>query len=156
MLRVFKQGALKEITSKLGDIVNQLGEVDYEQLHEDFCSWFQRTIKTNRGKETSYGQAAKTIDVAMKVIVGYCYLPRLEIAVRLAPRLHATIDTLILNDLKKDHRDNSEIRAINTLADITQDKYKKLQELLNKEAKKKGQIPIDYDDCLWRRLKELR
>jgi hypothetical protein len=55
---------------------------DYDQMHAEFCVWFTQNIdraqkKKQREKfapvlKSSYGQAAKVLDIAAKVYVYYC------------------------------------------------------------------------------------
>jgi hypothetical protein len=150
MLRVFHGGELEKIVLKLGETISQLGKEGYEKLHKEFCDWFLKEIKPNVGEKPSYGQAAKVIDVAMKIIVGYCYLPRLEVAVEVASKLHPAIDSYVLIHLK----DYPEAKGIETLTQIDQPLYEKLQSYLKTEAQENGCIPIRYDDCLWRVRKD--
>ena len=57
-------------------------------MHADFCGWFTQNIDRAQKKKqresgaairkSSYGQAAKVIDIAAKVYVYYCALPSRE------------------------------------------------------------------------------
>jgi hypothetical protein len=88
MMRVFSTGSKQRIARKLGEITARLYAVksaeDYERLHKDFCEWFCREIRTaiktkrNTGQvikptqPASFGQAAKVLDIALKVYIFYC------------------------------------------------------------------------------------
>ena len=69
-------------------------------MHRDFCQWFVKTIKLAKTEEpSSYGHAAKVLDLALKVYVYYCKMPSPEKAESLMPRLNGGIDTPILRHL---------------------------------------------------------
>jgi len=146
MERALEKGAKGVILQELRKIVTNLEEEGYDKLHESFCSWFQATIKTKEGRPASYGQAAKVMDTAMKVIVGYCSLPRPEIAENVRPRLHPAISSYVLKHLKRSGR---------PLTRIEKPFYDELQVQLKQEAKEQGyDVPINYDDILYRQEKE--
>src|SRR4030042_1467258 len=101
MGRVFKPGSLRLISRKLEKTLGRFGKEDFDELHSSFCRWFMKTIETTSGCRPSYGQAAKVLDVALKVIVYYCRLPQASIAAKLVPRLHSPVDTPLMLYLKR-------------------------------------------------------
>lgn len=149
MGRVFKPGSSRLISRKLEMTIGQFGKEDFEELHSSFCRWFMKRIKTTSGSRPSYGQAAKVLDVALKVIVYYCHLPQASVAVKIIPRLHSPIDTPIMLYLKRKCHIG---KGLFTLSQVNKNAYKEFQSLLIKEAKEAGCPPVEYDDSLWRKL----
>jgi hypothetical protein len=148
MMRVFSTGSRKRIADKLSDLASRLREVtsadDYEKLHKDFCEWFRREIrtaeKTNRNtgnvakpaQPASFGQAAKVLDVALKVYVFYCGQPSPDVASRIHPFLHGAVDGLIMDHLKRRYPDVS-IPAT-TIEQIDEHTYQSLQALIARDT----------------------
>jgi hypothetical protein len=149
MGRVFKPDSLRLISRRLEKLLGQFGKQDFEELHSSFCRWFMKTIKTTSGSPPSYGQAAKVLDVSLKVIVYYCHLPQASVAAKLIPRLYSPIDTPIMLYLKRKYHVG---KGLFSLSHVNKDAYRELQSLLNKEAEEVGLSGVEYDDILWRRL----
>lgn len=154
MARVFERGSTSRIRRVVEETLAKLQEgVVYNKCHDEFCRWFTQTIKNAKTKRAaSWGQAAKVIDVALKVCVYYCHLPSEEMSQRIVPMLNAAIDTPLLKDLKRRHRGFS---GISTLAAIDRRSYEKLQETIRLEIKQliAGRVfPVEYDDMKWREL----
>jgi len=149
MGRVFKPGSSKLISRKLEMTIGRFGKEDFEELHSSFCLWFMKTIKTTSGSRPSYGQAAKVLDVALKVMIYYCYLPQASVAAKLVPRLHSPIDTPIMLYLKRKYHIG---KGLFTLSHVNKKAYNGFQSLLSKEAKDAGCSAVEYDDSLWRKL----
>ena len=77
MMRVFSKGSKQRIARQLRELTSDLPAITsaegYEQAHKAFCEWFCREIhtaerklkngKTKISKPTSYGQAAKVLDI---------------------------------------------------------------------------------------------
>jgi hypothetical protein len=164
MVRIFAKKSKKRVVEKLEELFLSLAEVhsrdDYEARHRSFCLWFLQNIKTNAklGGSTSYGQAAKLLDVVIKVYVYYCNQPNSEVAARILPFLHGAIDTAILKHLKKSKHARGEITAT-AIKDLDEGAYQALQSLLAKDQAEswpesfRNLYPVQYDDILWRRLK---
>jgi len=152
MMRVFEEGSKEYIRDKICEIiVNMLTkEAAYAHIHEDFCEWVFQNIPTSRNGKTSYGQAAKVIDVSMKVVLYYCNLPDKDIAKLMIPKLHCAIDTPILMHLKSG---NSQIAA-KFLSQIDKNTYCLLQKAVKDDIEKNysGILPVEYDDIMWRKL----
>src|SRR6202035_3554441 len=112
---------------------------DYEAQHRSFCEWFTKEIRTAKramksarvqlGGPTSYGQAAKVLDIAIKVFVYYCAQPTTDVADRIIPWLHGAIDTAIMKHLKKSNRTGNKIRAT-TIKGLDKEAYQALQLVL--------------------------
>ena len=112
----------------------------------------ERLIK--RSQYASWGQAAKVIDIVLKVCIYYCNLPSPEVSSKIIPWFNGAIDTRILEDFKK--RYNSPIISrVSTIEDIDKAIYKKLQEMIRTDIKKSfnGEVfSVQYDDIKWREL----
>jgi len=142
MLRVFKPRSKERICRKLQEVLCKVKTTPYEKLHREFCHWFAANIKrAKKYPPASYGEAAKTFDVAMKFLVGFCRLPNERAAQRLMPKLHCGIDRLTLRHLKS---------KCSSLVELDDRGYKELQTLLNQEAS--GELPVVYDEVLRQRL----
>lgn len=119
VIRLFRAGSKGKIAKRLDTFSSSLAKInsvdDFEERHKEFCNWFcceiftaPKAFKNGRKKESrpaSYGQAAKILDVVLKVYIFYCSEPSLEMAARIRPFLHAPIDTQIMNYLKKRYPD---------------------------------------------------
>ncbi len=125
MIRIFAKDSKARIAEKLEEFFLSLAEIqdrdDYEARHRYFCEWFKENIRTaekklkngsvHSGGASSYGQAAKILDVSSKVFVYYCAQPTPEIAERIVPLLHGAIDTAIMKHLKKSKAARCRIRG---------------------------------------------
>ncbi len=154
MARVFEAGSMEKIKPRVEEFLSKLKEasteVEYHKCHEEFCRWFTRTIRQSKNQRSaSWGQAAKILDVALKVCVYYCHLPSEEKSQRVLPWLNPAIDTPLLKDLKRRY----DFSGASTLADIDREKYEELQKIIKLDMKKYGDIlPVEYDDIRWREL----
>ena len=165
MLRNFAEGSNDRIGAKLEEFFLGLGEIrdrdDYDLRHRSFCEWFRRNIRTaertfkstrvHPSGPSSYGQAAKVLDIVIKVYVYYCAQPTSEVAERILPFLHGAIDTPIMRHLKKCSHASARIPAT-TIKAVDEDTYQALQSRLLAESQAYGLHPVQYDDILWRRL----
>ena len=157
MTRVFEKGSARKIRDKLAlcidGFLNARSEEEYRYNHDEFCGWFVRQIKTAAKKPASWGQAAKVIDIVLKVCVYYCNLPSARDSLRIAPWINAAIDTQRLKALKEKYPE-LEIPNVNTVQDIDREVYQKLQDKMREEIKHppfNGKIwPVQYDDIKWR------
>jgi len=167
MMRVFKKGSKSKITSKIGEIFSKLDRItdgkQYQDIHDSFCAWFtehiftaEKTFKNKRGtklsKNTSYGQAAKIFDIAVKVYVYYCRLPSPEVAARLLPFLNGAVDTPIMKHLKSKFKEPP--ISATTIEEVDKQTDKMLQSLITKDIKEnRNNIhPVQYDDIKWYEL----
>lgn len=159
MARVFERKSMQKIQLKMETHLEKLYLVitkrDYYKYHEKFCIWFIHTIKQAKTqKPASWGQAAKMLDVALKVCVYYCYLPSTRISERIVPWLNSAIDTSLLKDLKR----RFSFSGASTLADINRKEYEELQKIIKIDIEQFEQsfnekiYPVQYDDIKWREL----
>jgi hypothetical protein len=167
MIRVFESESDEKIKNRLNDCIddflNVKNEEDYHRKHQEFCEWFTKNIKTAEVKKNgeivkqslyaSWGQAAKIIDIVLKVCIYYCNLPSIEIYSKITPWLNSAIDTALLNYLKENYHSET-ISKINTLKDIDKINYEELQKIIREDTKKNfnGKFPVQYDDIMWRKL----
>jgi hypothetical protein len=156
MARVFKSESMEKIKPKVMECLEKLQDVrtesEYHKHHDEFCTWFTRTIKTAKTQRlASWGQAAKILDVALKVCVYYCHLPSEEASQRIVPWLNPAIDTPLLKNLKRRY----DFSGASTLADIDIEKYEELQKIIRTDIERSfnGEVyPVQYDDIKWREL----
>ena len=157
MIRIFAKGSKGTIGAKLEEFFLRLGDIrnrdDYESRHRSFCEWFTRNIQTNvrASGPSSYGQAAKVLDIAIKVYVYYCAQPTSEVAERIVPYLHGAIDTPIMKHLKETKLASVKVRAT-TIKGLDREAYEALQSIVMAESLTRKLHPVQYDDILWRRL----
>lgn len=167
MMRVFAKGSKSKIAAKLEEIFSNLSSINnleqYQHVHDSFCQWFireiytaKKTFKNGRVKQSkcaSYGQAAKTFDIAIKVYVYYCGQPSSIVSHRLVPLLNGAVDTPIMKYLTSEYPDH-QITAT-TIEEVDKSAYQELQSLIKKdiEIKFKNRIkPVQYDDITWYEL----
>ena len=164
MIRIFAQGSKAKIAAKLEELFSSLAEIhsrkDYEARHRSFCEWFTGEIwtaekTTKNGKvhpshSSSYGQAAKVLDIAIKVYVYYCPQPTAEISQRIVPLLNGAVDTPIMKYLKKKYATGT-IRAT-TINEVDETAYEAIQSLVLTESGACKMHPVQYDDIMWRQL----
>lgn len=168
MKRVFEKGSTEKITEKIGNCIKEFSNLNtkekYYERHKELCEWFTRNIKTAERKKdrriikksryASWGQAAKVIDIVLKVCVYYCNLPSANVSSKIVTWLNGAIDTPILKYLKK-HYNSPIISQISTLGDIDKVKYKELQKMIRIDIEESfnGEVfPVQYDDIRWRKL----
>jgi len=149
MARVFAPQSGGQICQRLESALEQLESAPYQTVHKEFCRWFISAIKTQDGGAPSFAQAAKVLDVAMKVMVSYCHLPNAATAQRVLHALHCGIDTGILRHLRQRH---GVARGVVTLSAIDEQLYGELQRCLRREASARGLLAVEYDDELWREV----
>ena len=106
MMPLFQERSSDLIKEKLTEFVEGLERIssdeEFNKMHRDFCQWFVKTIRLAKSEQlSSYGHAAKVLDLALKVYVYYCKMPSPAKAESLIPRLNAAIDTPILRHLVK-------------------------------------------------------
>ena len=164
MTRIFSGGSKAKIAAKLEELFSTLAEIhsreDYGARHRTFCEWFAREIRTaektmKNGKvhpsqPSSYGQAAKVLDIAIKVYVYYCAQPTAEIAQRIVPFLNGAVDTPMMKYLKKKYATAS-VRAT-TINEVDATTYQTIQSLVLTESGARKMHAVQYDDMMYRQL----
>jgi len=165
MMRIFSENSKPRIHTELEKLFSGLHEIraanEYRARHRAFCDWFTQQIQTapknlKNGKvqpsqRSSYGQAAKVLDIAIKVYVYYCGQPTAETAQRIVPFLNGAVDTPILKCLKISKFARTTIRAT-TIKAVDQSAYQALQSIILAESHARQIHPVQYDDVMWRQL----
>ena len=159
MIRVLDEGSKEKLHDRImHDFAEKLFNVEsraeYVKIHTDFCDWGTRNIDQNRRLQkdkASYGQIAKTLDVALKVAVYYCHLPDCEQSKRICDWLNAAVDTAMMRELKKDFPDA--MPAWPTLIkDVNKEAYYKIQDLVRESIKREYNKAItcpQWEDIHW-------
>jgi hypothetical protein len=164
MMPLFQESSADLIKEKLTDLFEGLGRIssdqDFSKMHRDFCKWFVKTIRLAKTEEpSSYGHAAKVLDLALKVYVYYCKMPSPAKAESLVPRLNGAIDTPILRHLFKKMEDiygkSFPPHYLWTIKMIDKEGYDLLQKVIRQDIRdsfKDKLSPVQYDDIMGRRL----
>ena len=164
MMPLFQERSADLIKEKLADLFEGLDRIssdqDFSKMHRDFCQWFVKTIRLAKTEEpSSYGHAAKVLDLALKVYVYYCKMPSPEKAESLMPRLNGAIDTPILRHLFKKlediYRESFPPHYLWTIKMIDKEDYDLLQKVIRQDIRdsfKDKLSPVQYDDIMGRRL----
>jgi len=164
MMPLFQEGSADLIKQKLADLFEGLDQIssdrDFSKMHRDFCRWFVKTIRLAKTEEpSSYGHAAKVLDLALKVYVYYCKMPSTAKAELLMPRLNGAIDTPILRHLFKRlegiYSKPFPPHYLWTIKMIDKEDYDLLQKVIRQDIKDSFDdniLPVQYDDIMGRRL----
>ena len=164
MMPLFQERSADLIKEKLADLFEGLDRIssdqDFSKMHRDFCQWFVKTIRLAKTEEpSSYGHAAKVLDLALKVYVYYCKMPSPAKAESLMPRLNGAIDTPILRLLFKKLEDvygeSFPPHYLWTIKMIDKKDYDLLQKVIRQDIRdsfKDKLSPVQYDDIMGRRL----
>ena len=164
IMPLFQEGSADLIKEKLTETFEALERIgldeEFNKMHRAFCQWFVKTIKLAKTEEpSSYGHAAKVIDLALKVYVYYCKMPSPGKVELLTPRLNGVIDTPILRHLFTRLQDMygkpSPPHYLWTIKMINEEDYGLLQKALRQEIRDSFDdriSPVQYDDIVGPRL----
>jgi hypothetical protein len=164
IMPLFQEGSADRIKEKLTETFEGLERIgldeEFNKMHRAFCRWFVKTIKLAKTEEpSSYGHAAKVLDLALKVYVYYCRMPSPAKAELLTPRLNGVIDTPILRHLFTRLQDMygkpSPPHYLWTIKMINEGDYDLLQKALRQEIRDSFDdriSPVQYDDIMGQRL----
>jgi len=164
MTPLFQERSADLIKEKLAALFEGLDRISSDQefikMHRDFCQWFVKTVRLAKTEEpSSYGHAAKVLDLALKVYVYYCKMPSPAKAESLMPRLNGVIDTPILRHLFKKLEDmygkSSSPHYLWTIKMIDKENYDLLQKVIRQDIRDSFDdniSPVQYDDIMGRRL----
>ena len=164
MMPLFQERSADLIKEKLADLFEGLDRIssdqDFSKMHRDFCQWFVKTIRLAKTEEpSSYGHAAKVLDLALKVYVYYCKMPSPAKAESLMPKLNGAIDTPMLRHLVKKlediYRKSCPPRYLWTIGMIVKEDYDLLQKVIRQDIRDSFDdniSPVQYDNIMWRRL----
>jgi hypothetical protein len=165
MIRLFAKGSKEEIVKMLSECFEKLPNIEshenYAELHESFCAKFVEKIntapkrlkngKTKPSSPVSFGQAAKVLDIVIKVYVHYSNLPNDSVSKKVKPFLYGPIDNQILKYLKNKYSPSG--ISATTIGSVDGEQYRKLQKLIKKDiqARFSGKIvSVEFDDILWK------
>jgi hypothetical protein len=164
MMPLFQERSADLIKEKLTESFESLERIgldeEFNKMHRAFCQWFVKTIKLAKTEEpSSYGHAAKVLDLALKVYVYYCKMPSPAKAEALTPWLNGAIDTHILSYLYKKLED---IKGKPypphyswTIKVINKEDYDLLQKVIRQDIRDSFDariLPVQYDDIMGQRL----
>ena len=164
MMPLFQERSSDLIKEKLADLFEGLERVDsdrdFDKIHRDFCQWFVKTIRLAKtGEPSSYGHAAKVLDLALKVYVYYCKMPSPAKAESLMPRLNGAIDTPVFRYLFKKledlYRRPLPPHYLWMIKMIDKEDYDLLQKVIRQDIRDSFDdniLPVQYDDIMGRRL----
>jgi hypothetical protein len=164
MMPLFQERSADLIKEKLTESFESLERIgsdeEFNKMHRAFCQWFVKTIRLAKTEEpSSYGHAAKVLDLALKVYVYYCNMPSPEKAEALTPWLNGAIDTHILSYL---YRKLEDIKGKPypphyswTIKVINKEDYDLLQKIIRQDIRDSFDariLPVQYDDIMGQRL----
>jgi len=164
MMPLFQERSAHVIKEKLADLFEGLDRIssgqDFIEMHGHFCQWFIETIRLAKTeKPSSYGHAAKILDLALKVYVYYCKMPSPPRAESLTPRLNGVVDTPILRHLFKKldyaYKASFPPHYLWAIKMIDKKDYELLQKLIRQDIRDSFNDklwPVQYDDIMGRRL----
>jgi hypothetical protein len=164
MMPLFQEGSASLIKKKLTELCEGLDRVsseqDFRKMHRAFCQWFVKTIRLAESEQpASYGHAAKTLDLALKVYVYYCKMPSPAKAEALIPMLNGAVDKDILRYLYGKLEDIEgkpyPPHYSWTIDVINREDYDLLQKVIRQDIRdsfKDDILPVQYDDIMWRRF----
>jgi hypothetical protein len=154
-------GFIKEKLTEFFEGLYRIGlEQDFRKMHRDFCQWFVKTIRLAKSEQpASYGHAAKTLDLALKVYVYYCKMPSPAKAEGLIPMLNGAVDTHMLSYLYGKLEDIEgkpyPPHYSWTIDVINRENYDLLQKVIRQDiidSFNDDILPVQYHDIMSRRL----
>ena len=160
MMPLFQELSVDLIKEKLADLFEGLDRIssdqDFSSMHRDFCQWFVKTIRLAKTEEpSSYGHAAKVLDLALKIYVYYCKMPSPAKAQSLMPMLNGAIDTPMLRHLFKKLEDiykkSCPPHYLWTIRMIGKEDYDLLQKVIRQDIRDSFEddiLPVQYDDIM--------
>ena len=162
MMRLFERDSSKILKDKIlakPRAFEAESEDQYKSIHKSICDWGTKNIKLAKGHDyASYGQIAKTLDVAMKVIVYDCHYPDCQKYELTSKWLNAAVDTSMMACLKRTYPEHIE-KWPTTLKEVHESAYASIQTLVRKfinediDEKHRGEItPVQFDDMYWEAL----
>ena len=168
MIRLFSKGSKEllhgKILAEAREVFEAESERDYIAIHSRFCAWgIQNVLRAERKRDgritkksthASYGQMAKSFDVALGVAIYYCHLPDCVKSQELSQWLNAAVDTKMMAMLRRCYPKDVQPWP-RTIEQVDSTAYAAIQRLVRKfiEEKHNGSItPVQFDDIYWRAL----
>ena len=107
--RVLEKDGVKKFETIALRLVGRLHAVQtqpqFDRLHARSVHAIVTKLRTSRGKKVSYGQAAKPINVFLKVYVDWAGSPGRAVRLRLLPFLHVPLDSVLMQEIRHDAPD---------------------------------------------------
>ena len=164
MIRLYKKGTKQKLINKILKLLPEISNVksseEFDTIHSAFCRWANKNILSSKKilneENISYGQAAKTLDVTLSVLLYYCNWPNQTKSKKLIKWIHAAIDTDMMKYLKKYYKNDLK-EWPTTVKDVDRVTYRKLQDLVKRfisEEDPEIELPVQFDDKYWYLLKE--
>jgi hypothetical protein len=170
MIRLYEKGSKQKLIVKKFEVLPEISNAEssavFDKIHSDYCIWATENIflaekrkggvVVKKSSNVSYGQAAKTLDVTLKVLVYYCRWPNYKASKRLNKFIHAAIDNKMIKHLKRNYKTAFK-KWPKSVAEIDRQGYIKLQNLVKRfisERDTEITLPVQFDDKYWYLLKE--
>lgn len=104
--RVLQGGGVKKFEPVARQLVCALGNVrtraHFDRLHARCVRRILTTFRTSRDRKPSYGQAAKPINVFLKLYVDWASRPSPRIRRRVLPFLHVPLDSVLMDTIRNE------------------------------------------------------
>lgn len=102
--RVLQGGGVKKFERVATQLIRGLPRVrsqrDFDRLHSRFVRRILKTFRTSRGGRPSFGQAAKPINVFLKLYVDWASRPDPRTSQRVVRFLHVPLDSVLMGKIK--------------------------------------------------------
>lgn len=136
--RVLESGGVEKFSDIARRLVSEVEGVPtraaFDRLHTRYVEAVVRTIRTSRGGTASYAQAAKPINVFLKVYVDWAAQLGRRVRAHLLPFLHVPLDSVLIRAIQEAYPDwyrreiYPVVRNRVSLSHIDRDLYWKWQE----------------------------
>lgn len=164
MIRLFqkksKEKLWAEILASVQRVFEAESEAEFKRIHSDFCHQARGEIRlAKKNKLAEYGQIAKTLDVALKVIVYYSRLPNNTKSAQISKWLNAAVDTRMMAMLRRYYPTDIGPWPTNIGQVSSYRIYDAIQETVRKFIHDQHDdtiIPVQFDDIYWEALNRLR
>lgn len=84
----------------------------FDSIHHQWVITLRNMIKQRNGKNLSYGQGQKSLNVWLKFYIDWASRPDSQTANRLRPWLHCPLDKVIMDNLKDNFKDEYQRRIV--------------------------------------------
>jgi hypothetical protein len=142
--RVLEKGGVTKFTKIISKNINKLEKVknqsEFDAFHNTIVNLIMESIKTNRGKDLSYGQAQKPLNVFLKVFIDWANLPTLDRATKLRRFLHVPLDSILMGAIKENFPNQYSYHVVQSYDLIRSDFRVKLE--------KGGEKEVEVDSIL--------
>lgn len=108
--RVLKKGGVNKFQRIIMKMLPELSEINsieqFNKLHHKYVKKVISNIKTSENSKShraSYGQAAKPINVFLKVYVDWSKRPNMAVRKKILPYLHVPLDSILIQSIKENH-----------------------------------------------------